>query len=101
MPEMLLEEGYLRYLSDLLLHLAFSHFCHDYCVHAMPMSSTYVLIRVLSSFQRCNPCIFRMCVVTCASLQSGALANSVFRDLVISLTPGAVYLILPYVHVVS
>ena len=90
MPEMLLEEGYLRYLLDLLLHLAFCHFCHDYCVHGMPMSSTYVLLRVLSSFQRCNPCIFVMCVVTSASLQSGALANSVFRDLVISLSPGIV-----------
>ena len=44
---------------------------------------------------------FRMCVVTCASLQSGALANSVFRDLVISLSPGIVYLMMPYVHVVS
>ena len=50
----------------------------------MPMSSTYVLLRVLPSFQRCNPCIFVMCVVTSTSLQSGALANSVFRDLVIS-----------------
>ena len=101
MPEMLLEAGYLRYLSDLLLHLAFCHFCHDYCVHAIPMSSTCVLLRVLSSFQRCNPCIFVMCMVACASLQSGALANSVFRDLVISLSPGAVYLMMPYVRVVS
>ena len=33
-----------------------------------------------------------MCAVTCASLQSGALANSVFRDFVISLSPGAVIL---------
>ena len=62
---------------------------------------TYVLLRVLSYFQRCNPCIFRMCVVTSASLQSGALANSVFRDLVISLSPGAIYLMMPYVDVVS
>ena len=60
-----------------------------------------VLLRVLSSFQRCNPCIFVMCVVTSVSLQSGALANSVFRDLVISLSPGAVYLMMPYVLVVS
>ena len=44
---------------------------------------------------------FVMCVVTCASLQSGALANSVFRDLVISLSPGAVYLMMPYVLIVS
>ena len=34
-------------------------------------------------------------------LANGALANSVFRDLVISLSPGAVYLMMPYVHVVS
>ena len=67
----------------------------------MPMSSTHVLLRVLSSFQRCNPCIFVMCVVPSASLQSEALGNSVFRDLVISLSPGAVYLMMPYVHVVS
>ena len=67
----------------------------------MPVSSTCVLLRVLSSFQRCNPCIFVMCGVTSASLQSGALGNSVFRDLVISLSPGAVYLMLSYVHVVS
>ena len=44
---------------------------------------------------------FVMCVVTCASLQSGALANSVFRDLVISPSPGAVYLMMSYVQVVS
>ena len=67
----------------------------------MPMSSTYVLLSVLPSFQRYNPCIFVMCVVTSASLQSGALANFVFTDLVISLSPGAVHLIMPYVHVVS
>ena len=52
----------------------------------MAVSSSYVSLRVLSSFQRCNPCIFRMCVVSSASLQSGALAKSVFRDLVISLS---------------
>ena len=67
----------------------------------MPVSSTCVLLRVLSSFQRFNPCIFVMCVVTSASLQSGALANSDFRDLAIPPSPGAVYLMLSYVHVVS
>ena len=67
----------------------------------MPVSSTCVLLRVLSSFQRCNPCIFVMCEVTSANLQSEALGNSVFRDLVISLSPGAVYLMLSYIHVVS
>ena len=49
----------------------------------MPVSPSYVLLRILSSFQGCNPCIFRMCVVTCASLQSEAPGKSVFRDLVI------------------
>ena len=67
----------------------------------MPMSPIDVLLRILSSLQRCNPCIFVMCVVTCASLQSEAPGNSVFRDLVISLSPGAVYLIWSYVRVVS
>ena len=87
MPEMLLEEVYLRYLSDLLLHLDICHFCHDLCVHDMPLSSTYVLLRVLSSFQRCDPCIFVMCLVTSTSLQSGALVNSVFRDLAFPISP--------------
>ena len=101
MPKMLLEECYLRYLSDLLLHLDICHFCNDYCVHDMPMSSTYVLLRVLPSFQRCNPCIFVMCVVTSTSLQSGAFVNADFRDLAFPLSPWTVYLIWPYVHVVS
>ena len=94
-----------RVLFELIVRSAapfrYFHFCHDYCVHDMSMSSIYVLLRVLPSLQRCNPCIFRMCVVTCANLQSGALAKSVFRDLVISLSPGPVYLMMPYVHVVS
>ena len=34
-------------------------------------------------------------------LQRGALANSVFRNLVISLSPGAVYFMMPDVRVVS
>ena len=36
----------------------------------MPMSSAYVLLRVLSSFQRCNPCIFVINVVTSTSMQT-------------------------------
>ena len=48
----------------------------------MPVSSSYVLLRVLSSIQRCNPCIFVMCVVTNTRLQSGAFVNADFRDLV-------------------
>ena len=83
MPGMLLEEGYLRLLSDLLLHLRICHFCHDYCVDDMPLSSTYVLLRVFPSFQRCNPCIFVTCVVTSTSLQSGAFVNADFRDFAI------------------
>ena len=83
MPEMLLEEGYVRNMSDLFQQIDFCHFCHDYCVHDMPMSPSYVLLSILLSFQRCNPCMFRMCVVTCASLQSEAPGKSVFRDLVV------------------
>ena len=87
MPEMLLEEGYVMDLSDLFQQMAFCHFFHDYCVHDMPMSCTYVLLRVLSSFQRCNPCIFVMCVVTSTSLQRGAFVNADFRDLAFPLSP--------------
>ena len=101
MPEMLLEEGYVRKVADLFQQMAFCHFCHDYCVHDNAMSYTYVLLRVLSSFQRCNPFIFVMCVVTSTSLQSGAFVNADFRDLAFPLSPGSVYLNMPYVHVVS
>ena len=52
-------------------------------------------------FPEVQPMYFCDVLVTSASLQSGALANSVFRDLVISLSPGVVYLMMPYVHVVS
>ena len=52
-------------------------------------------------FPEVQPMYFVMCVVTCASLQSGALPKSVFRDLEISLSPGVVYLMMPYVLVVS
>ena len=51
------------------------------------------LWRVLSSFQRCNPCIFRMCVVTSTSLQSGALGNPDFMDLEFPQSPWSVYLL--------
>ena len=44
---------------------------------------------------------FVMCVVTSTSLQSEALRNAVFRDLAFPLSPWPVYLILPYVPVVS
>ena len=65
------------------------------------MSSTCVLLRVLPYFQRCNPCIFVMCVVISTSLQSEALGNTDFRDLAFPLSPWPVYLIWLYVHVVS
>ena len=54
---------------------------HILKMHAMPVSPSYVLLRIFSSFERYNPCSFRMCVVTCASLQSEAPGKSVFRDL--------------------
>ena len=87
MPEMLLEECYLRLLSDLLHQIAICHFCHDYCVRDMPMSSACVLLHAMPSFQGCYPCIFMMCVVTSTILQSGALINADFRDLAFALSP--------------
>ena len=44
----------------------------------MPLSSTYVLLRDLSSFQRCNPCIFVINVVTSTSMQTRLRVNADF-----------------------
>ena len=81
MPEMLLEEGYVSNLSDLFQQMAFCHFCHDLCVHAMTLSSSCVLLYAMPSLQRSLPCFFVICVVTRTSLQSGAFLNADFRDL--------------------
>ena len=70
MPEMLLEEGYVRNLSDLFQQMAFCHFCHDLCVHAMILSSTCVVLYAIPSLQGCMPCIFVIIVVTSTSMQS-------------------------------
>ena len=81
MPEKLLEEGYVRYISDLFQQMHFCHFCHDQCVHAMIMSSTCVLLYAMSSLQGCMPCIFVIFVVTSTSMQSSLLNDADFRDL--------------------
>ena len=79
-------------------HLHFCHACLNLLMDELAMLSARFLLKILCASL---PCILVMCVVTCASLQSGALANSVFSDLVISPSPGVVYLMMPYVLVVS
>ena len=81
MPEMPLEEGYVMNLSDLFQQMAFCHFCHDLCGHAMILSSTCVLLYAMPSLQRCLPCIFLIFVATSTSLRSSVIGNADFRDL--------------------
>ena len=64
----------------------------------LPWLSASLLISILRASL---PCIFVMRVVPSASLQSEAPGKSVFRDLVVSLSPGIVYFMMPYVHAVS
>ena len=49
----------------------------------MPVPLWDELLSILSSFQRCHPCIFRMCVLSCASLRREVPEIADFRDLVI------------------
>ena len=48
-----------------------------------------------------QPMYFFDVFVTSTSLQSGAFVNADFRDLAFPLSHWTVYLIMPYVHVVS
>ena len=79
MPEMLLEEGYVVNLSDLFHQMAFCHVFHDYCVHAMILSSTCVLLYAMPSLQGCMSCIFVIFVVTSTSMQNSLLNLVDFR----------------------
>ena len=100
MPEMLLEEGYVMNLSDLFQQIAFCHFCHVLCVHAMILSSTCVLLYSVPYLQRCLPCIFVIFLVTSTSMQSSVIGNADFRDLEFH-CPYPDFVVMPYVHVVS
>ena len=57
------------------------HFCHDYCVPPMDLSSTFVLGYAMPSLQGCMPCIFVNNVVTSTCMQSSSRDVGDFRDL--------------------
>ena len=101
MHEMLLEEGYVMIMSDLFQQMAFCHFCHDYCVHAMILSSTCVLLYAIPSLQGCMPCSFVIFVVTSTSLQSSVIVDADFRDFEFHYVLVLFFVVMPYVHVVS
>ena len=61
--------------------MSICHFCHDYCVLHMAMSSTCVLGYAMPSLQGCMPCIFVTNVVTSTSMQSSSCDVADFRDL--------------------
>ena len=50
--------------------MSICHFCHDYRVLHMGMSSTWVLLNAMPSLQGCMPCIFVINVVTSTSMQT-------------------------------
>ena len=50
--------------------MSICHFCHDYCVLHMVMSSTCVLGYAMPSLQGCMSCIFVINVVTSTSMQT-------------------------------
>ena len=78
MPEMLLEECMLMLICWNCYNLLIYHFCHDWCVHPMSMSSTWMLIYAMPSFQGCMPCIFVSCVLSVSSLLSRVVDVAVF-----------------------
>ena len=63
---MLLQECFIMLVPDSYQIMSFCHFCHDYCVLHMGMSST---------------CIFVINVVTSTSMQSSSHNIADFRDL--------------------
>ena len=68
-------------VPDSYQFMSICHFCHDYCVLHMGMSSTNVLGYAMPSLQGCMPCIFVINVVTSTSMQSSSCDIVVFRDL--------------------
>ena len=59
----------------------------------MGMSSRFVFLYAMSSFQRCIPCIFVVSVVTSTSMETRPRNVSDFRDFVNLLSMSAVILL--------
>ena len=57
-------------VPDSYQFMSICHFCHDYCVLHMVMSSTCVLGYAMPSLQGCMPCNFLINVVTSTSMQT-------------------------------
>ena len=81
MPKLLMQECYKMLVPDSYQFMSICHFCHDYCVLHMVMSSTRVLGYAMPSLQGCMPCIFVINVVTSTSMQSSSRDIADFRDL--------------------
>ena len=81
MPKLLMQECYKMLVADSYQIMSICHFCHDYRVLHMGMSSTCVLGYAMPSLQGCMTCIFVMNVVTSTSMQSSSRDVADFRDL--------------------
>ena len=81
MPKMLLQEFYKMLDPNSYQIMNICHFCHDYCVPPMGMSSACVLGYAMPSLQGRMPCIFVINMVTSTSMQSSSRDIADFRDL--------------------
>ena len=81
MPKWLMQECYKMLGVDSYQIMSICHFCHDYCVLHMGMSSTCVLGYAMPSLQGCMPCIFVINVVIRTCMQSSSRDIADFRDL--------------------
>ena len=77
MPESSLQECFMMFSAVCYQNELFCHLCHDWCVHPMRLMSSCVLNYVMSSLQRCLPCIFVTNVVTSTTMQTRLRVNAV------------------------
>ena len=67
--------------ADSYQFMSICHFCHDYRVLHIVMSSICVLGYAVPSLKGCMPCIFVINVVTSTSMQSSPRDIANFRDI--------------------
>ena len=81
MPKPLMKECYKLLGANSYQSMRICHFCYNYCVLHMGMSSACVLDHAIPSLQGCLLCIFVINVVTSTCMQSSSRNIADFRDL--------------------
>ena len=101
MPKLLMQECYKMLDADSCQIMSICHFCHDYCVLHMSMSSTSVLGYAMPSLQGCMPCIFVINVVTSTSMKSSSRDIADFRISGFSLSLCLLLFFMLHIHVAT